>query len=151
MNESVRTFTYDPLPYAPVVPAMLADLVSAYGDNDFVVSSAGDGRRERITYARSDVGSAEMARRLVAAGVTKGVRVGILAPNGPDFVIAFLAVTRIGAVAVPINTFFQPRELGGCSATQTSTPCCRSTHCSARTCSRGSPEPPEISLSRIGC
>lgn len=111
MNESVRTFTYDPLPYAPVVPAMLADLVSAYGDNDFVVSSAGDGRRERITYARADVGSAEMACRLVAAGVTKGVRVGILAPNGPDFVIAFLAVTRIGAVAVPINTFFQPPEL----------------------------------------
>jgi acyl-CoA synthetase (AMP-forming)/AMP-acid ligase II len=37
--------------------------------------------------------------------------VGILAPNGPDFAVAFLATTRIGAVAVPINTFFQPPEL----------------------------------------
>jgi acyl-CoA synthetase (AMP-forming)/AMP-acid ligase II len=111
MAESARTFSYDPLPYAPVVPSMLADLVAAYGDNDFVVSAAGGGTIERITYAQADIRSAEMARRLLAAGITKGVRVGILAPNGPDFAVAFLAATRIGAVAVPINTFFQPPEL----------------------------------------
>src|ERR1700757_5420797 len=112
MSQSARTFTYDPLPYAPVMPAMLASLVADYGDSDFIVSSVGDGTVERITYAQADSRSAEMARRLVAAGVTKGVRVGVIAPNGPDFVVAFLAVTRIGAVAVPINTFFQPLELG---------------------------------------
>jgi acyl-CoA synthetase (AMP-forming)/AMP-acid ligase II len=111
MGESARTFSYDPLPYAPVVPSMLANLVAAYGDNDFVVSAAGGGMIERITYGQADIRSAEMARRLLAAGITKGVRVGILAPNGPDFAIAFLAATRIGAVAVPINTFFQPPEL----------------------------------------
>ena len=36
----------------------------------------------------------------------------MLFPNGPDWVVAFLAAARIGAVAVPINTFFQARELG---------------------------------------
>ncbi len=112
MSRSIRTFSYEPLPYAPVVPAMLAGLVAAHGDNDFVVSSVGDGTVERITYAQADARSAEMARRLIAAGVTKGVRVGVIAPNGPDFVVAFLAATRIGAVAVPINTFLSPRELG---------------------------------------
>jgi len=112
VNQTARTFAYDPLPYPPVAPAMLAGLVAAYGDNDFVVSSVGDGPVERITYAQADARSAEMARRLIAAGVTKGVRVGIIAPNGPDFAVAFLAATRIGAVAVPINTFFQPKELG---------------------------------------
>lgn len=111
MGESARTFSYEPLPYAPVVPSMLADLVAAYGANDFVVSSAGGGTIERITYGQADARSGEMARRLLAAGVVKGVRVGILAPNGPDFAVAFLAATRIGAVAVPINTFFQPTEL----------------------------------------
>jgi acyl-CoA synthetase (AMP-forming)/AMP-acid ligase II len=111
MNDAARTFTYDAVPYEPVIPAMLANLVAAHGHNDFVVSSLGDGTVERITYADADERSAEMAGRLVAAGVTKGVRVAILAPNGPDFVIAFLAVTRVGAVAVPINTFFQPQEL----------------------------------------
>ncbi|QLL08936.1 class I adenylate-forming enzyme family protein [Mycobacterium vicinigordonae] len=107
-----RTFNYEPLPYVPVVPAMLKALTSAYVDNDFIVSSLGDGRVERITYAQADIRSARLARSLLAAGVTKAVRVGVMAPNGPDFVVAFLAVTRIGAVAVPINTFFQPAELG---------------------------------------
>jgi acyl-CoA synthetase (AMP-forming)/AMP-acid ligase II len=107
----MRTFVYDPLPYPAVAPAMLAALVERFGPSDFVVSSDGAGTDERITYAEAGERSAEMARRLIAAGVTKGVRVGILAPNGPDFAIAFLAATRIGAVAVPINTFFQPPEL----------------------------------------
>lgn len=106
-----RTFSYDPLPYTPVVPSMLAEVVAAHGVNDFVVSSDGTGTLERITYTQAAERSAVMARRLIAAGVTKGVRVGILAPNGPDFVVAFLAATRIGAVAVPINTFFQSAEL----------------------------------------
>ncbi len=108
---AARTFDYDPMPYEPAIPAMLATLVEAYGDNDFVVSSVGDGSVERITYAEAEAASADMARRLLGAGVTKGARVGILAPNGPQFAVAFLAATRIGAVAVPINTFFQPPEL----------------------------------------
>jgi acyl-CoA synthetase (AMP-forming)/AMP-acid ligase II len=36
----------------------------------------------------------------------------VLHPNGPDWVVAWLAATRIGAIAVPLNTFFQSRELG---------------------------------------
>lgn len=111
MGGRVRTFTYDPLPYEPVMPAMLADLVAAHTGNDFIVSSVGDGTDERITYGDAGIRSAEMARRFIAAGVSKGTRVGILAPNGPDFAVVFLAATRIGAVAVPINTFFQPAEL----------------------------------------
>ncbi len=110
-TEAARRFHYDPLPYEAVLPAMLATVTSAHGDNDFVVSSVGEGTVERITYAHADARSADMAARLIAAGVVKGVRVGILAPNGPDFAVAFLAVTRIGAVAVPINTFFGPDEL----------------------------------------
>jgi acyl-CoA synthetase (AMP-forming)/AMP-acid ligase II len=111
MMSASKTFTYDPLPYDAVLPAMLAAVAADHGSGDFVISSCGDGSVERITYAEAEIRSADMAARLVAAGVTKGVRVGILAPNGPEFVTAFLAATRIGAVAVPINTFFQPAEL----------------------------------------
>lgn len=106
-----RTFSYDPLPYPAVIPAMLADVVAAHGANDLIVSAVGDGNVERITYAQADLQSAVMARQLIAAGVTKGVRVGVIAPNGPQFVVALLAATRIGAVTVPINTFFQAQEL----------------------------------------
>ncbi|MED5810885.1 class I adenylate-forming enzyme family protein [Mycolicibacterium sp. 050232] len=106
-----RSFDYPPPPYSPVLPLMLSKVVAAHGDNDFVVASDGSGTDERISYAAAERHSAELARRLLAAGVTKGVRVAVLAPNGTDFTVAFLAVTRIGAVAVPVNTFFQPPEL----------------------------------------
>jgi acyl-CoA synthetase (AMP-forming)/AMP-acid ligase II len=32
-------------------------------------------------------------------------------PNGPDWVVAWLAAARIGAVVVPLNTFYKAREL----------------------------------------
>lgn len=107
----MRTFEYPPLPYQPTIPVVLASVAAEHGDHDLVVTCREDGSVDRISYAQADSESATMAARLVSLGVTKGVRVGILAPNGPDFVTAFLAVTRIGAVAVPLNTFLQPAEL----------------------------------------
>ncbi len=81
------------------------------GDSDAVAATSDHSSLQRISYRQVDVESAAMAARLVAAGVGKGVRVAVLAPNGPLFLVALLAVTRIGAVAVPINTFCMPTEL----------------------------------------
>jgi len=67
---------------------------------------------QRITYAEADALSARLARGLLAQGVAKGARVAVLFPNGPDFIVAWLAAARIGAVVVPLNTFYKPRELG---------------------------------------
>ncbi|KUI45597.1 acyl-CoA synthetase [Mycobacterium sp. GA-1199] len=111
MPMTTPVFRYEPLPYGAVLPAMLSAVVGAHGSNDLVVTATADGAVERITYAEAQTRSADMAARLLASGVTKSVRVGVLAPNGADFVTAFLAITRIGAVAVPINTFFQAAEL----------------------------------------
>ena len=107
-----RTFTYAELPYEPTLPAMWRAIADRHGNNDFVVSLTAEDELERVTYAEADVRSAELARSLIALGVGPGMRVGVLAPNGPDFVIALLAAGRIGAVVVPVNTFFQARELG---------------------------------------
>ena len=52
-----------------------------------------------------------MATGLLASGVGKGSRVGILMPNSVDWVVVAIAVARIGAVFVPINTFYQANEL----------------------------------------
>lgn len=66
---------------------------------------------DRLTYAEADRRSAELAKGLVALGAGKGTHVGILEPNGSDFVVAALAAARIGAVVVPIPTFSTAREL----------------------------------------
>ena len=86
-------------------------VVAAHAEHEFVVATRSDGTTERITYGEADVRADALARRLLAAGVGKGTRVGMLAPNGPEFAVGVIATTRIGAVIVPINTLFQPREL----------------------------------------
>ena len=66
---------------------------------------------QRLSYAEADTGSSALARRLATLGVGKGTHVGILHPNGPRFVIAALAASRIGAVVVPFSTFSTATEL----------------------------------------
>jgi acyl-coenzyme A synthetase/AMP-(fatty) acid ligase len=51
------------------------------------------------------------AAGLVAAGVNKGDRVALLAPNGIDWAVTTLAVMRMGAVLVPLSTLLRPPEL----------------------------------------
>ncbi|WP_320669171.1 class I adenylate-forming enzyme family protein [Patulibacter defluvii] len=48
---------------------------------------------------------------LQARGVTKGDRVGLMAPNSDGFVVAFYAALRAGAIVVPINPALARPEL----------------------------------------
>jgi acyl-CoA synthetase (AMP-forming)/AMP-acid ligase II len=66
---------------------------------------------ERISYAEADHRSAELARGLIAHGAGKGTHVGLLYPNGSEFVVGMLAAARIGAVVIPFSTFVTAREL----------------------------------------
>ena len=93
--------------FSPTVPALLRSAVERHGDHLLIVHG-----NVRLTYAEADARSARLARGLLAAGVGKGTRVGLLMPNGPDWIVACLAAARIGALLVPINTFYQARELG---------------------------------------
>lgn len=91
----------------PTIPRWIRALAERHGARDLIVGDAG-----RLTYAEAEARSARMARALLEAGVGKGAHVGVCFPNGPEWVVAWLAATRIGAVAVPLNTFFKARELG---------------------------------------
>jgi len=66
----------------------------------------------RLTYEEADGQSARLAKGLLASGVGKGTRVGLLAPNCPEWIVGWLAATRVGAVAVLLNTYSKARELG---------------------------------------
>jgi acyl-CoA synthetase (AMP-forming)/AMP-acid ligase II len=65
----------------------------------------------RVTYGELDATTLDLAARFVEAGVGKGTRVGLLMPNGVRWVQVALALTRVGAVLVPLSTLLQPREL----------------------------------------
>ena len=66
---------------------------------------------ETLSYAEADRRSAALARGLLAVGAGKGTHVGILHPNGAEFVVSWLAAARIGAVSFPLSTFSTPAEL----------------------------------------
>ena len=57
----------------------------------------------RLDYASLAERSHRQANALLAAGVSKGDRVGLLLMNSAEFVESFFAVARIGAVVVPLN------------------------------------------------
>ncbi len=67
---------------------------------------------ERLTYREAEERSATLARGLLASGVGKGTRVALLQANGPDWIVGWLAATRIGAVVALLNTYNKAKELG---------------------------------------
>jgi acyl-CoA synthetase (AMP-forming)/AMP-acid ligase II len=65
----------------------------------------------RISYGELDSTTRDIAAAFVEAGVTKGTRVGLIMPNNIRWVQTAVALTRIGAVLVPLSTLLAPREL----------------------------------------
>jgi len=90
----------------PTLPAVIRRGAQRFGDLNFLRGPDGS-----LSYAETDAASSRLARALLAAGVGKGTRVGIMMPNGANWVIAWFAVSRIGAVAVALSTLFQRREV----------------------------------------
>jgi acyl-CoA synthetase (AMP-forming)/AMP-acid ligase II len=88
------------------VPGLLAHRRAHDGDLQALVTLS-----EAVDYAELDNRSAGVAARLVADGVVKGDRVGLLAPNGIEWAVIGLAVMRIGGVLVPLSTLLRPPEL----------------------------------------
>ncbi|MFV0351008.1 MAG: AMP-binding protein [Oscillospiraceae bacterium] len=66
---------------------------------------------ERYTYAQADAETKRLAKGYLALGVKKGDTVALLAPNSSDWCLSFLALVRIGATVVSVNTNFKAREL----------------------------------------
>jgi len=67
---------------------------------------------ERYTFAETLAHANEFAAALVDRyGIGKGDRVAILSRNNPQWMMAFIAITSIGAVAVPMNGWWTTEEL----------------------------------------
>jgi acyl-CoA synthetase (AMP-forming)/AMP-acid ligase II len=91
---------------ARTVSRVLRERVAEAPDAEFVVCDD-----DRLAYADAERRSRVLARGLLATGAGRGSRVGLVFPTGIEFVLAWLATVRIGAIAVPISTFSTPIEL----------------------------------------
>lgn len=67
----------------------------------------------RVTYAELDERVEALAGLLVKHGAGAGGRVAVLADNGPEVIVAFLAAARAGAAVIPINPALTATEIVG--------------------------------------
>lgn len=68
-------------------------------------------RDRAISYAELQGESVAAAHSLIALGVGRGDRVGILLANQPEWVVMALATSYLGATLVPLNSWYKETEL----------------------------------------
>ncbi len=77
-------------------------------DHEFIVYPDRD---LRFTYGQFNERVNDLAKGLLAIGITKGDHVGIWARNIPDWLTFMFATAKIGAVLVTVNTSYRSHEV----------------------------------------
>jgi len=92
----------------------LIDLFAIAGQrtpNKSALRFASAGAHADYTYAELFAAADRLAAGLQAWGLVKGDRVAFFMDNRPEFVVAYLAVIRLGASMVPINLRYRRLEI----------------------------------------
>ncbi|HSB61624.1 MAG TPA: AMP-binding protein, partial [Vicinamibacteria bacterium] len=92
---------------ARTLGALVDELAARQPQADAVVF-----RDRRLSYAAWRARAEDLARALLVAGVARGERVALLLPNRPEWLVAAVAVAKVGGVVTPLSTFSTARELG---------------------------------------
>ncbi|CAN7592780.1 AMP-binding protein [Phenylobacterium sp. LjRoot219] len=93
------------------LPAYLREVTQQYGPREALVMHHPDGSVERWSYDELWARAMAVARALVANGVGKDTRVGVLMTNRPEWLSAVFGVALAGGVATTLSTFSTPVEL----------------------------------------
>jgi len=64
----------------------------------------------KVTYVKLKQNIDTFARFLEFSGIRSGDRVAMIVGNSEEFVVSLFAITKIGAIAVPLNTFLKKEE-----------------------------------------
>lgn len=94
------------LGYKATLGECISRAAREWPDNEFIVLP-----NRRMTYAEADRVSRRLARRMLAAGIGKGTRVGLFYTYSLEWVVTWLAASRIGALVMPFSTIYTPSEL----------------------------------------
>ncbi len=87
---------------------LLEDRARMRPDTEFLFSET-DGRK--FTYSEFDRAVNRAASLLASHRVGKGDVVSLLMPNSPEYIIAYFACWKLGALAGPVNSLLKTREM----------------------------------------
>jgi acetyl-CoA synthetase len=76
-----------------------------------LISIAGDGEVETVTFGALRERSNATANLLEAHGVAAGDRIGVLLPQSPETAYAHIAAFKMGAISIPLFTLFGAEAL----------------------------------------
>ena len=77
-----------------------------HADKEFLIYDS-----ERFLYKDVIAKAAQVGNALISEGIKKGDRVAICMQNNPEFIFAYMGITGIGAVCVPLNSWWVPDEV----------------------------------------
>ena len=89
----------------------IRDVTNRFADREALVQKRDDGSIERWSYADLMQRSIDVAKALIACGLGKGERVGILMTNRAEFLTSLFGTALAGGVAAPLSTFSTASEL----------------------------------------
>jgi fatty-acyl-CoA synthase len=89
----------------------LREVCAKHADKEALVCHAAGRPVVRMTYAQVWAEASSVARALVARGVGKETRVGLLATNRAEWITAMFGIALSGATCVLMSTFSKPAEL----------------------------------------
>src|SRR5712692_233596 len=89
-------------------PATLADLFLQADFTHAAIELPEDGAA--ATYGSLALQAERLAACFRGSGLQPGDVVGIVLPNGLEYLVAFLAVTRARLTAAPLNPAYKPEE-----------------------------------------
>lgn len=95
-------------PLPPNLGTLLDEAVTRHGDALLWVPVDGG---EGFTYRRFGAAVMRCVAALHRLGVRRGTHVGVMLPSVPALGITWMALAKLGAVMVPINTRYTAREL----------------------------------------
>lgn len=96
---------------ALTTPGFVREVVGRYGPREALAQPFPDGSRKAWSYVELWDRSVEVARALLACGMGKDSRVGILMTNRLEWVSSFFGIGLAGGTAVGLSTFSTPDEL----------------------------------------
>lgn len=118
-SQRLRIQTYGYTVPEMTLPRLIADKAARNGDKPFLTFMAD---QRCFTYRDMDLQSTRIANALLRAGIGHGTHVAVVMENSPEHVLAYFALGKLGAVAVPVNTSARGRQLtyflehGDCAA-----------------------------------
>jgi len=90
------------------IGTLVEQAAQRFGEREFLIV---DHENRRFSFASLNAQVNQYANALLQAGVVKGRHVSVMLPNCSEFPLTWLALAKLGAVMVPVNTRYKVKDL----------------------------------------